>query len=117
MHKKREATVSINTRQVRYASYFVHVKNRMEQSWVYPAEAKREKLSGSLTIAFTIGADGHLLDVRMLHSSGHPVLDREALRALRSAAPFPPLPGDWKLDKLHTAVTFEYIRQGFRWGR
>ena len=115
--RSREATVNLNTQKVRYASYFAHVKNKMEQSWVYPAQARRKRISGSLTLAFTIGADGRLMDVVILRSSGRPILDREAFRALRSSAPFPPLPKSWGLDKLHTTTTFEYIAQGFRWKR
>ena len=107
-----EETVSLNTRKVRYVAYFSQLKKRLEQGWSYPSQAKKNKQSGNANLQFTIRRDGHLLYVKILRTSGTPVLDDSAVRAVHNAAPFAPFPGDWSLEKLHVRATFEYIRRG-----
>ena len=58
----------------------------------YPQAAKRQNLTGSLTIAITIRRDGSLQSTRTVTSSGHALLDRAALDIVRLAAPFSPPP-------------------------
>ena len=104
-----EETVNLNTNKIRYASYFSLLRQRVEQGWVYPSQAKRDKLSGSANLVFTIRQDGHLLNVRISRSSGSVILDESAVRAVQNAAPFAPFPQDWSLERLHIRATFEYI--------
>lgn len=108
----KEETLHLNTRQVRYASYFSRLKERVENGWDYPTEAKRNKLSGNVHLVFTIQRNGQLLEVRVLKSSGAKILDDSAVFAVQKAAPFAPFPKDWTLEKLHIRATFEYIRRG-----
>ncbi|MEO5340609.1 MAG: TonB family protein [Magnetococcus sp. MYC-9] len=110
-----EEVVDLNTRQVRYASYFAQVKQRIEMSWIYPEEAKREKLSGNVGLVFTILPDGQLLDVHVTRSSHAQILDEAALGAVSKAAPFAAFPEDWTMKKLTIRATFEYIRRGMVW--
>jgi protein TonB len=49
-------------------------------------------LQGRVIIEFTILFDGRIESVRLVRSSGSILLDEEALRAVRAAAPFPPIP-------------------------
>ena len=58
----------------------------------YPAQARRRDITGSLRLLVVISADGTLVNVRILESSGHAVLDAAALRIVRLAAPFAPFP-------------------------
>ncbi len=58
----------------------------------YPQAAKRQNLTGSLTIAITIRRDGSLQSTRTVMSSGHSLLDQAALDIVRLAAPFSPPP-------------------------
>src|SRR5262249_51810197 len=53
----------------------------------YPEEARRDRLYGSLRMLVTIAADGALMDVKILESSGHQVLDDAALRIVKMSAP------------------------------
>lgn len=79
---------------VSWAGYVEDWRKRVERigNQNYPAEAKAQNLYGSLELLVTIGADGALLDVRLLRSSGSPVLDAAALRIVQLAAPYPPFP-------------------------
>jgi len=48
----------------------------------YPAEAIRQRASGSVTVEFTVEKDGRVSDV-VIKKSAHPDLDEEAMRVLR----------------------------------
>ncbi|MEO5332037.1 MAG: TonB family protein [Magnetococcus sp. YQC-5] len=117
VYKKQEETVSLNTQKVRYAAYFARLKERIQQGWVYPAEAKRAKLSGSVAMSFTINRSGEITGIQVSKSSGVLVLDEAALLAVQNVTPFMPLPDDWELEKLHVKTIFEYIRGGFKWSQ
>lgn len=111
---KREATISIGTQSVKYASYLEHIKNKIENVWAYPAEAARTGQQGTLLILFSINKNGDLIRLKLIRSSGYPLLDRAALEAVRDASPFPPLPKRFNLDILNIYATFEYDL-GFRY--
>ncbi|TWT03888.1 energy transducer TonB [Reyranella sp. CPCC 100927] len=58
----------------------------------YPEAAKPERLNGTVLLAFVMRRDGTVLDIRVSRSSGHAVLDNEAIETVRRARPFPPVP-------------------------
>ncbi len=72
----------------------------------YPAEARKQKLYGSLRLLVSVLPDGSLKEVVILESSGHPVLDDAALRIVRLAAPFAPFPDELR----ETTDVLEIIR-------
>lgn len=49
-------------------------------------------VTGKVVIGLTIAANGSASDIRLVRTSGNPVLDRIALSAVRRASPFPPIP-------------------------
>ena len=100
--------VSLNTRDPIYVSYFTKIKQNIEQQWEYPEVALRYGLQGRLSLEFTIGGSGQLEQLRMTRSSGSQVLDEEALRAIKAAAPFPPIPSWIKPIPLSISASMEY---------
>lgn len=56
----------------------------------YPKIARRNGWTGQVEVTFTIKPDGSVSDVRIKSSSGHSMLDEQALSAIRDAAPFVP---------------------------
>lgn len=58
----------------------------------YPRIAQMRQWQGTTLLQLEIAADGRLLEGRVLSSSGHDVLDRQALDMLRAAQPLPPPP-------------------------
>lgn len=58
----------------------------------YPDAAKAERLNGTVQLAFVMRRDGTVLDVWVSRSSGHAVLDNEAIETIRRARPFPVVP-------------------------
>jgi protein TonB len=59
-------------------------------------------------LEFTIGVGCQLEQLRMLRSSGSQLLDEEALRAIKAAAPFPPIPSWIKSVPLLITASMEY---------
>ncbi|NET34029.1 MAG: TonB family protein [Cyanothece sp. SIO1E1] len=60
-------------------------------------------------VQFTINRQGALTGgVRLVQSSGFPRADETALRAVRSAAPFAPFPGDVQNNSITINFTFDY---------
>ena len=56
----------------------------------YPAAARA--VSGTVVLQFALDREGNVISSAVTKSSGHSVLDQEALEILRRASPFPPFP-------------------------
>jgi len=103
-----EATVSLDSQELKYVSYLSKIKSKIEPKWNYPEKAQSIGLQGKLALCFSIVRDGHLDRLELLNSSGHPLLDEEALKAVKGAAPYYPLPDRLKISRLNILATFEY---------
>ena len=64
----------------------------------FPDEARRKKLSGSLTLAVGIKPDGSVDSIKVRESSGEPVLDDAAKRIVRMGAPYASFPQELKQE-------------------
>ena len=104
-----EAVVDINTREERFFSYLLHLKTKIQSVWVYPTPAARAGIGGSLTVEFSVQRDGQLLEVNLLDSSGHTILDESAMRAIRTAAPFFKFPDRMNAKRLRIRAHFVYV--------
>jgi periplasmic protein TonB len=60
----------------------------------YPTEARSRGEQGIAKVEFTIDHEGHLLNSRIVQSSGSATLDRETLAMLARAQPMPKPPDD-----------------------
>lgn len=103
-----EATVSLDSQDLKYVSYLSTIKKKIEPRWNYPESAQKIGLQGKLALYFSIVLDGHLAKLELLNSSGHTLLDEEALKAVRGAAPYYPLPERLEISRLNILATFEY---------
>ncbi len=112
-HGIKSATVNLNTTTIKYASYLLHVKNKIENVWEYPYKAEREGLSGILVIEFSINKNGSIYKVRILRSSGKNILDKAAVQAIHNAARYNPFPHYWTINRLNIIGTFIYRISGF----
>jgi protein TonB len=75
------------------AGYARAVRERILAHRRYPRAARRLGQEGRARLRIAVRRDGALAAApRLLASSGHAVLDREAERMARAAAPFPPAP-------------------------
>lgn len=65
-------------------------------------------ISGELLILFSLNKAGSLTYIRLAQSSGYPVLDEEALRAVKLAAPFDPFLAQMGDEPLNISASFHY---------
>jgi periplasmic protein TonB len=106
--KPGDDSVTLDTDEFKFISYNRWLKIKVESVLRYPELAALSGLQGTLYIEFNIMKDGSLGDLELLRSSGYKILDDEALRSIRDAAPFQPLPDEWKMDHytIRAAVLF-----------
>jgi len=112
--KPGDDSVTLDTDEFKFMSYNRWLKIKVESVLKYPELAAISGYQGALYIRFDIQKDGSLGLVEVLKSSGYKILDDEAVRAIRSAAPFQPLPDDWNKEQysIRAAVIF-YLGEGY----
>lgn len=72
----------------------------------YPQTALKARLRGTVKVKVEIGADGHVIDARVI--MGHPILNGPALRAVRQWKYEPyELPADGKTVKVDETIRFD----------
>lgn len=60
----------------------------------YPEQARQQKIFGKLLLSVSINADGSLGPIEVYKSSGSRLLDAAAMRIVRLAAPYSPVPAE-----------------------
>ncbi|WP_059369740.1 TonB family protein [Treponema endosymbiont of Eucomonympha sp.] len=70
---------------------------KIRRALVYPPQAKKAGIQGTVEVVFTVRADGTASGVSVSKSSGEPLLDAAAVAAIVTASPFPPPPSPVKL--------------------
>lgn len=112
----REGAVRLDSREPKYISYFTSIKRAIELVWDYPEPALRHGLQGKLVLEFTILGNGNLKGTRLIRSSGFSVLDQEAVRAVKAASPFHPIPSWIGRTRLDVIASFEYHDNRLKYG-
>jgi protein TonB len=99
-----------STRQSGLAEYLDSWRHRVERIGTanYPAELLGDPNAGRPTLEVVIGKDGQLVDIIVRRSSGDKALDQAALKILRLAAPFEPLPEVIRKD-------YDVLRFAYDW--
>ena len=87
--RPRRKEISPATKEVEYAAYYAAWRDKIEKVGTenYPAKA-RGKLYGELIITVSIWSDGRIESITIHKPSGHPVLDKAAVRIFKIAAPY-----------------------------
>jgi protein TonB len=99
-----------STRQSGLAEYLDGWRRRVERIGTanYPKELLGNLRAGRPTLEVVIAADGRLDNIVVRSSSGDKALDQAALRILRLAAPFEPLPDNIRKD-------YDVLRFAYEW--
>ena len=71
----------------------------------YPRIAQRREMQGQVVIAIQIGGDGSLISKNIQKSSGHEILDKEAMNIVERSKPFP-LPPYGKKNSYEVPIIF-----------
>jgi periplasmic protein TonB len=102
----------LNAPEIQFISYFASIKRKIELVWQYPYEAATAGIQGELTLDLVIARSGKVDSIEMVRSSGSKILDDEAMRAIRKAAPFDPIPAQYKIPSLQIRGRFVYVHGG-----
>lgn len=88
-----------------YPWYISQVRLMLWQAW----QKRMPRLDADGSVAFAIFPNGGVTDLAVESSSGDASFDRAALDSVQSAAPFPPLPSDFREPflKIHLALKSE----------
>jgi len=79
-------------RQRYLKKHFAYIRDRVASNLRYPGMAQRMGWSGNLAVEFVVGMDGSAETVRVVKSSGVPLLDSDARDTVLRSAPFPKPP-------------------------
>ena len=93
-------------------AYLRKVSKTFHRDFDYPRAAKRLRLEGRAVVVATIDSRGRVLSVSLGSSSGHAVLDKAALKAVRAVAKVPPAPGALEWQRRAVRVPFRFSLQG-----
>jgi len=88
--------------------YIINVREKIDKHWTYPKIAISYNITARVIVLFTVKRTGELETSEVVRGSGYSDLDDEALRAVKAAAPFPPLPPEFKGEHLEIDVEFFY---------
>lgn len=102
--------VDERTSDRRYQRYFQEIRRRVDAIDDFPKALALRLEQGETIVEFVVGTDGRLIDgPRVLKGAGFQEFDAAALRKVRRAAPFPPLPnpGATRSLRMSLRVTFD----------
>ncbi|WP_040655704.1 energy transducer TonB [Rubidibacter lacunae] len=82
--------------------YLSELQRRVRRNW-QPSSPRRDRQT---LIQFQIARNGQIRNLRVVQTSGSPIVDRETLEAIERAAPFPPLPSGFHQEALNVNFSF-----------
>jgi len=90
----RRKFVGARTQEYRFAQYIEDWRVKVERigNLNYPEQARREQIFGKLQLSVSIRKDGSVESIEVSKSSGQRILDAAAMRIVKLAAPYSPLP-------------------------
>ena len=96
----RRKFIGARTQEFRFAQYIEDWRVKVERigNLNYPEQARQQKAFGSLQLSVSIRSDGSIENIEVDHSSGRRILDAAAIRIVKLAAPYSPLPPDITKD-------------------
>ncbi len=97
------AGIAVDAAQFPFGYFLSAIERRVSDNW-YAAGTPGRGLT--CVVYFTLMRDGSVRDVRIEKGSGSEFFDRSAMRAVKGAAPFPPLPRGFQNDFLGIHFTF-----------
>lgn len=82
-----------NSKEVGYLQMnYEYIRKIISSNLSFPDSARKRQLSGKIEVSFLVGKDGRVDDIHLVSSSGHAILDKNVIQAIRRSAPFPAPP-------------------------
>ncbi|HMD70583.1 MAG TPA: energy transducer TonB [Bryobacteraceae bacterium] len=94
---------------VDFRPYLIRILASVKQHWqsVMPESAKLGR-RGTVAIQFSIARNGQVPKLVIAEFSGAEALDRAAVAGISASVPFPPLPAEFKGDRIVLQMNFAY---------
>jgi TonB family protein len=94
---------------VDFRPYLIRVMTSVKQHWIaILPESARMGRRGKVAIQFAISRDGQVPKLVIATPSGAEALDRAAVAGISASVPFPPLPSEFKGDRVVLQFNFAY---------
>ena len=90
MQDGSQTDVAVDAKKFPFSYYLSAIERKVSENWL-SAQGGRDG-GVACIVYFRLSRNGRVSDLRVETSSGNAHFDRSALRAIRSADPFPPLP-------------------------
>jgi TonB family protein len=103
----RRMDVAAYLEEFALAPWVKEVVDKIRNSW-RPPPIEESIAIGEVKILLIVGKEGNLIDLKILEPSDFPIFDQTATAAIRSSAPFLPLPPDFPDQQLEAHLIFEF---------
>jgi protein TonB len=90
------------------ADYFSLIVAQLNRRKTYPAEAKKARQEGVVTVRFTVDREGNVSNVAIKRGSGFDILDTATLQLLARVGPLPRMPASMARESVSLALPIEY---------
>lgn len=100
--------LSLDASDFPHAWYLRQVLQKVQGEW--QRQNQRSDPGQKPLVFVEIQRDGSIRTPKIEQSSGNPLYDQAALRAIVDASPFPPLPPDWSRASLRVMFRFDLER-------
>jgi len=109
--RPKKKYISASTKEYAYAAYMAAWVARVERigNLNYPDDARRQQVHGDLVLTVALHKDGTIKSIDVIQSSHHSILDDAAIRIVKLAAPFPPVPTEEGVDELYITRTWQFL--------
>lgn len=103
-NQKTEQAIPTGMREIKTIDeYFRYLPREVQRHWT----PKKSVVNYSITVEFTVHRDGSISNVRII-GTDYPNANRAALDAVKSGAPYQPLPKSFTKDKVKAQIVLEY---------
>jgi protein TonB len=100
------ASAVVTASRFPYSWYLSIIQGKVRLNWKQPSSRLISDEKLFTQISFRIGRNGGIEVVTVRRTSGLQTVDQSAVKAVRNAAPFPPLPDDYMENHLDVTIDF-----------
>ena len=103
-NQKAEQTIPAGMREIKTIDeYFRYLPREVQRHWT----PKKSVADYTVTVEFVVHRDGAISDVRII-GTDYPNANRAVIDAVKSGAPYQPLPKAYSKDKVKAQIVLEY---------
>ena len=89
--------------------YLARLRDRLSQYLRYPSVARERRQTGTALLRIAVDRTGSVQELELRASTGHELLDREALEVIERAQPLPALPEYLRREHLEVLLNVEFV--------